>query len=179
MQSLLPGVSHCFLEQCFAGWPFWWWACPYGVPCTLHWHGRSLSSRLMRSSRWNGRHILARGGFVSMWKVIDCVEALEVGCVMGCSGMLWILLCAFWCAVLHCLWTSSGQSKIFTGMGVLEQQDGAIVGVFWPLPSSLSSSPFWPLPMSLSLAATVDMIEWAWLVPSRCLSCSLQGHLCY
>ena len=57
--------------------------------------------------------------------------------------------CAFWCcpgcAVLVALfvdfrWASGGQSK-FVGvyMGVLEEQDGTVVGVLWPLPSGPAS----------------------------------------
>ena len=63
-------------------------------------------------------------------------------------------LCAFWrcesCVILLVgfRWTSSGQS---TERGVLEAQDGVVMGVVWPLSSGLASGPltilnehFWP-----------------------------------
>ena len=37
-------------------------------------------------------------------------------------------------------WTFGGQPTLLR-MGVLEAQDGAVVGVVWPLPSSLASDP--------------------------------------
>ena len=44
----------------------------------------------------------------------------------------------------HCLWTSGWLSVVGQNvlrMGLLEEQNGAVVGVFWPLPSSPASSP--------------------------------------
>ena len=39
----------------------------------------------------------------------------------------------------HCLWTSGGRSKF---LGLLEEQDGAVVGVLLPLPSCPASIPY-------------------------------------
>ena len=52
-------------------------------------------------------------------------------------------------------------------MGVLEQQDSAVVGVSWPFPSGLASCP-------LALLALADTsLQWTWL--NRYV---LRGHLC-
>ena len=57
-------------------------------------------------------------------------------------------LCAFWCcAVLVALFVDfRWLVKISWRMGVLEEQDGVAVGVFWPLPSgplSIITAHFW------------------------------------
>ena len=44
----------------------------------------------------------------------------------------------------HCLWTSGGLPVVggnFLENGALEEQDGAVVGAFLPLPSGPASSP--------------------------------------
>ena len=55
-------------------------------------------------------------------------------------------LCMFWCClgcvVLVAVFVDFRLSEIiFLRMGVPEEQDGAVVGVCWPLPSSLACGP--------------------------------------
>ena len=73
-------------------------------------------------------------------RVVDCVEVDLLHphrmLVLWCGGMLLTSLCAFWCAsgivLVGFLWSV----KISWRKGILEEQDSAVVGVFWPLPSS-------------------------------------------
>ena len=52
----------------------------------------------------------------------------------------------------HCLWTSSGLPMVGQNwMGDFEEQDGAVVGVFWHLPSS---------PASCSPLSTLNVHFW-------------------
>ena len=64
------------------------------------------------------------------------------------------------------IWTSGGQSR----MGILKEQPGAVVGVSWPLPSSLAYD---TSNECLALDATPDMIKGrGWIpVPHGCLLC--------
>ena len=60
--------------------------------------------------------------------------------------MLLTSLCAFWCsphcAVLVALFVDfQWLVKISWRTGVLEEEDGVVVGVFWPFPSSPASDP--------------------------------------
>ena len=70
----------------------------------------------------------------------------EVGCVVVVGNVVDVIVGVVQ-AVLHywhCLWTSGGLLMVgqnILRMGLLEEQDGSVVGVFWPLTSGQASSP--------------------------------------
>ena len=65
-------------------------------------------------------------------------------------------------AVIHCLWTSRVGSSLILRMGVLENQDAAVVGVGSSFPAKL---PVHQVNTSCSNYHTpvADMIRWVWL----------------
>ena len=74
-----------------------------------------------------------------VWRWI-CSTHIGSG-LCGCGGMSSTSLCAFWCwpgcAVLLALFVGfQWLVKISWRMGLLEEQNGTVVGVFWPLPPS-------------------------------------------
>ena len=70
----------------------------------------------------------------------------EVGCVIVMGNVVDVrLLCI--CGLMVGFWWSV---KFSWRMGILEQEDGTVVGVYWPLPSGLASDPL----TLLALAAT-------------------------
>ena len=103
----LSGAVLC--SRALLMWHEWGWACPHSA-CPLAEVG----------PKWNGRHSLAGGEAVSMWKVVDCVGGFappmqEVGYVVV-MGVWWNVIDVTGCAVLLALfvdfwWASGGWSK--------------------------------------------------------------------
>ena len=83
------------------------------------------------------------GGFVPPTQEVGYVV------VVGCCGMSLTSFCAVVQAMPYCLWTLVGSVKISWRMGLFEEQDGTVVGVFWPLsgPLSILIAHFWLTPL--------------------------------
>ena len=82
-------------------------------------------------------------------KVVDHMVLTHAGSgFCGCGGAVVECHQYYW----HCLWTSGVllAVNISWRMGPLEEQEGAVVGVFSPLPSGPASSPLKYTPPALA-----------------------------
>ena len=190
MPDLIPQVEPGFLEQCFAlrallmsrelGYvcPHSAWPWPLSRP--LHWPGSLVQSvnEVGEWRAWSGWMRSCLHERLLRW--ICLIHAASGLCGGGvCGG---ISLTSLWCCP-DCSGIVYGPPvsfrwsvKMSWRMGILEEQDGAAVGLFWFRPASGPLCTKYTLP---ALAATP--LQQTWLNESCWVSftsCGLQGYLC-
>ena len=114
----------------------------------------------------------------TFWPEHQCVQVVLlhpcrkwVVIVIGCGGMSW---CALRCSRGCCIVCGVPVVKL---SWVLEHQDGAVVGLSWPLPSGLALSSIHTSCFSCHTPAS-NIIKGTLLETSGNLSCGLRGQLC-
>ena len=109
---------------------------PFATPPPLAWQ-RPSSPRLEWRARRRGCQWLL---IVWRWTLAGSVVVVWVWC--GCGGMSSTSLCAFNLGLIGIVCRLQvGFRWLVKIFWLLEEQDGAVVGVFWPLPSSPASGP--------------------------------------
>ena len=115
------------------------WTLTFPMPPPLAWQSPVQSVNVWRAQ------------LVSVWRVVE-VDLRRKWVVW----LWWINVIVCLLVLLLALFEDFRWAEF---LGLLEEQDGAVVGVFCPLPSGPASSP-----LSMHTSGSSSVIEWEWLV---------------